>query len=102
MSKVLRYLLRITLILTGELFTSISKYSGRISSNFLFLAQSVFNSPEWFDRRRHLLNPEKLFNDYWIGSTNMRDNGNYTRDKEKFSKGPEYLFTEKRIYDVNK
>jgi len=66
--KVLRNLIRTTLTVIGELFARISKYSGWVSSNFLYLAQGKVGSPEWFDHRHHLLNPEKFYNDYRTAS----------------------------------
>lgn len=44
------------------------QYSGRVSSNFLYLAQWKLGSPEWFNHGQHLLNSEKFFNDYWTAS----------------------------------
>jgi len=68
MNKVLREIIKETLTLIGELFASISKYTGRTGSNFLYLAQWKLGLPEWFDHRHHLLNPEKFFTDFWTAS----------------------------------
>ena len=52
----------------GEFFFCIYSCAGKIASKFLFRAAWGHGSPEWFDHRHHLMNPEKYFTDFWTAS----------------------------------
>jgi ubiquinone/menaquinone biosynthesis C-methylase UbiE len=56
------------LMIIGEYFAKISRYTGELVSNLLFQSQWGFKTPDWFDHRHHLLDPEKHFTDFWTAS----------------------------------
>ena len=55
-------------MIIGEYFAKIANDAGKIASELLFHAQWGHGTPEWFDHRHHLLDPEKRFTDYWTAS----------------------------------
>ena len=52
-------------MIVGEYYAKLSKIVGKLASEMLLRAQWGHESPEWYDHRHHLLNPEKNFTDFW-------------------------------------
>ena len=57
-----------TEMIVGEYFAKIAANAGKLASRLLFHAQWGYATPDWFDHRHHILDPEKHFNDYWCES----------------------------------
>lgn len=55
-------------LLVGEYLYRVWKHVGELSSNILSHAQWGFGGSDWFDHRRHLLEPDTQFNDFWAMS----------------------------------
>ncbi|KAF0219358.1 MAG: hypothetical protein FD174_2057 [Geobacteraceae bacterium] len=52
----------------GEYFAMISRLTGTVASKLLGRAQWGYDTPEWFDHRHHLFNPEKNLTDFFAVS----------------------------------
>ena len=55
-------------LFVGESLVRLSSITATAASRVLVHAQWFYREPEWFDHRRHLLDPEKWFTDYWAAS----------------------------------
>ncbi|MEZ7196515.1 class I SAM-dependent methyltransferase [Pseudodesulfovibrio karagichevae] len=54
--------------LAGEFYFLLWRKFGRAASERLFKAQWGYGSPEWFDHRHHILEPDRWCTDYWAES----------------------------------
>jgi SAM-dependent methyltransferase len=52
----------------GEHFAKLARVTGEIASQLLFRAQWGYETPEWYDHRHHLLDPERHCTDFWTAS----------------------------------
>ncbi len=55
-------------LVLGEYFYQLALHAGKLASELLFKGQWDYETPEWFDHRHHLLNPERWFTDFWAAS----------------------------------
>lgn len=55
-------------LILGEYFAEVAKRAGKIASELLFQGQWAHETPEWFDHRHHLMNPDRWFTDFWTAS----------------------------------
>lgn len=55
-------------LFVGEVFARLAAVHGKVAARLLFHAQWSYRTPEWFDHRLHLLDPELWFTDYWTAS----------------------------------
>lgn len=55
-------------LILGEYFAEVAKRAGKIASELLFQGQWAHETPEWFDHRHHMMNPERWFTDFWTAS----------------------------------
>lgn len=55
-------------LVIGEYLYNLWKIIGVRASELLFNGQWGYETPEWYDHRHHIMNPEKWFTDYWTES----------------------------------
>lgn len=55
--------------LVGEVLAEVTKTAGKVAAAYLFRAEWLYQEPEWFDHRLHVLDPEEHWNDFWTASS---------------------------------
>lgn len=55
-------------MIVGEYFAKIAKCAGKIASELLIHEQWGYKTPDWFDHRHHILDPDKWCKNDWSSS----------------------------------